>query len=246
MSEALFRFYGNLNDFLPRVRRGVAFAHSFGARAAVKDVIESFGVPHPEIDLLIAGNSSIDFAYHLQGGDRIAAYPLFRGLDIAAISRVRPPALGEVRFVLDTHLGRLAAYLRLAGFDCLYANDWDDEHLAQISASDRRILLTRDAGLLKRSIVVYGYWMRETNPRRQLAEISTRLDLVSRAHPFRRCLRCNALIEPVPKAIVLDRLPPRTRRHYDQFYRCAGCGRVYWKGAHYEEMRAVLKVVSSE
>lgn len=245
VTKVSFRFYGNLNDFLPHERRGVAFVHAFNGRVAVKDVIESLGVPHPEIDLLIAGTRSIEFSYHLQDGDRIAAYPLFRGLDVADISLVRPPALDDLRFVLDTHLGRLAAYLRLAGFDCLYANDSDDQRLAEISSTERRMLLTRDAGLLKRSIVTYGYWMRETNPRRQLAEISTRLDLASRAQPFRRCLRCNALIEPVPKAIVLDRLPPRTREHYDEFYRCAGCGRIYWKGAHYGEMIAVLQVVSS-
>jgi hypothetical protein len=246
MSHAIFRFYGNLNDFLPPARRGVPFTHTFSARVAVKDLIESIGVPHTEIDLLIAGTVPIDFSYHVEDGDRIAAYPWFYGLDVTPVSLVRPPALEDLRFVLDTHLGRLAAYLRLAGFDCLYANDWTDGRLAHISSSERRMLLTRDAALLKRSIVIYGYWMRETNPRRQLAEISARLDLASRAQPFCRCLRCNALIEPVSKATVLDRLPPRTREHYHEFYRCSGCDRVYWKGAHYLEMRALLQVVSSE
>ena len=240
MSEAVFRFYGELNDFLPPARRQVAFVHTFGAAVTVKDVIESLGVPHTEIDLLLEGTVPIDWAHRLDQGDRIAAYPWFRALDVASVSLVRPPALADLRFVLDTHLGRLAAYLRLAGFDCLYGNDWDDQRLAEISGSDRRMLLTRDAGVLKRRVVTYGYWLRETNPRRQLAEISSRLDLAARAQPFRRCLRCNTLVEPVAKASVLDRLPPRTRDHYDEFWRCAGCGRVYWKGSHYRWMLALL------
>ena len=243
MSRAIFRFYGNLNDFLPPARRGVPFTHIFGARVAVKDLIESIGVPHTEVDLLIAGTAPIDFSYHVEDGERIAVYPRFCDVDVTAVSLVRPPALEDLRFVLDTHLGRLAAYLRLAGFDCLYANNWTDERLAQISSGERRMLLTRDAALLKRSIVTYGYWVRETNPRRQLAEMSARMDLASRAQPFCRCLRCNAPIEPVSKASVLDRLPPRTRQHHHEFYRCSGCDRIYWKGAHYCWMRSLLDVM---
>jgi uncharacterized protein with PIN domain len=241
VSEAIFRFYGSLNDFLPPARRQLSFTHAFDGRVSIKDVIESFGVPHPEIDLVIAGGTPVSFSYHLQLGDRVAVYPLFCALDVGAISLVRPPALRDLRFVLDTHLGRLAAYLRLAGLDCVYSNHCDDEELAEISSRETRVLLTRDAALLKRTIVEYGYWVRETNPRRQLAEIFSRFDLASRARPFRRCLRCNALIEAVPKAGVVDRLPPRTREHCHEFYRCPGCGRIYWKGSHYEWMRRLIE-----
>ena len=240
MPEATFRFYGNLNDFLPPEKRAVSFIHTFTSRATVKDVIESIGVPHTEVDLLVAGSDSIAFNHHFQDGARIAVYPTFRSLDVEALSLVRPPTLGDVRFVLDTHLGRLAAYLRLAGFDSLYGSDWDDQRLADIASAEQRILLTRDSALLKRSIVSHGYWVRETSPRRQLAEIANRFDLADRLQPFRRCLRCNALIEPVAKTKVLDRLPPRTRECYDEFYECGGCHRVYWKGAHYEDMMAVV------
>ena len=246
MSEAIFRFYGSLNDFLPPARRQLPFEHAFDGRVSIKDAIESLGVPHPEIDLVIAGGTSVSFSYHLQPGDRVAVYPVFRQLDVAGISLVRPPALSDLRFVLDTHLGRLAAYLRLAGLDCVYSNHCRDEELADISSRETRVLLTRDAALLKRTIVEYGYWVRETNPRRQLAEIFGRFDLVSRAQPFRRCLRCNGLIESVPKAAVVDRLPPRTREQYHEFYRCPGCGRIYWKGSHYEWMRRLVEEISRQ
>ncbi len=240
MPDAIFRFYGNLNDFLPAARRSVAFAHTFTGRVSVKDAIESFGVPHPEIDLLLANGVPIEFSHRLRPGDRIAAYPAFGHLDIGATSLVRPPPLDGLRFVLDTHLGRLAAYLRLVGFDTIYGHDWDDERLAETSSRERRMLLTRDAGLLKRSIIDYGYWVRQTQPRLQLAEISGRLDLSASARPFCRCLRCNTLVTRAAKSEVLDRLPPRTREHYDEFWICGGCGRVYWKGGHYRRMLDVL------
>ncbi len=240
MPDAIFRFYASLNDFLSPSRRVVAFSHRFDNRATVKDVVESLGVPHPEVDLLTVNGVPVDFSYHLQAGDRVGVFPLFASLDVEAISLVRPARLDEFRFVLDTHLGRLAAYLRLAGFDTLYGNDWDDQRLAGISSRERRILLTRDTALLKRSIVTYGYWLRETNPRRQLTEVSNRLGLVPRMHPFRRCLRCNSVIERVAKAAIADRLPSRTRARYDEFHRCPGCGGIYWKGSHYEWMRKLL------
>jgi uncharacterized protein with PIN domain len=170
----------------------------------------------------------------------VAVYPQFRELAAGAVSLVRAPGLDQLNFVLDTHLGRLTAYLRLAGFDCLYSNVSEDEELATISSRQKRMLLTRDAALLKRAIVEYGYWVRSTDPRRQLVEVSRRFDLAPRAQPFRRCLCCNALIEEVAKAAIADRLPPRTRAHYHEFYRCPGCDRIYWKGAHWEGMKELV------
>jgi hypothetical protein len=168
MQVAYFRFYGSLNDLLPPVRQGVTFTHSFAGRVSVKDMIESLGVPHPEIELILANGEAIDFAYLVQDGDRLSVYPFFKSLDLFPLLRVRPEPLDEPRFVLDTHLGRLAAYLRLLGFDTCYRNDYPDDELAHIASTEKRILLTRDRGLLKRSAVIHGYCVRNTSPRRQL------------------------------------------------------------------------------
>jgi hypothetical protein len=159
---AWFRFYAELNDFLPPARRMTAFEHPFLDAAPVKDMIESFGVPHTEIDLILANGASVDFAYLVQDGDHISVYPVFEALDITPVLRLRPQPLRESRFVLDAHLGRLAGYLRMAGFDTLYRNDFTDPELAYISHDEHRILLTRDIGLLKRSMVTHGYFVRET------------------------------------------------------------------------------------
>ncbi len=242
-----FRFYGELNDFLPAARRHRAFDHSLAqrgselpVRVSIKDAIESLGVPHPEIDLLLVGGRPVDFSYQPLPGDRIAVYPRFRDLDVRGLSIVRPPALDAPRFVLDAHLGRLTAYLRLAGLDCHYSNSAGDEELAAISSTEKRVLLTRDVALLKRSVVEYGHWVRNTDPRRQFGEIADQFALRRHARPFSRCVHCNALLEPVSREAVYDRLPPRTREHYREFHRCPGCARVYWKGGHYERIRKMI------
>lgn len=246
MKQAYFRFYAELNDFLPLGRRQTTFVHSFDIRASVKDMIESFGVPHTEVDLILVQGKSVDFSYVVQDADRISVYPVFESIDIGSLTRVRPRPLREVRFVLDTHLGRLAAYLRLAGFDTLYRNDYRDEELAGVSSREGRILLTRDQGLLKRGAVTHGYSVRETTPRRQLVEVLRRFDLFERVKPFERCLRCNGLLASVPKAAVVDRLPPRTRQLYHEFHRCRACERVYWKGSHYSRLESFLERILDE
>jgi uncharacterized protein with PIN domain len=230
------RFYAELNDFLPPRRRQVAFEHVLNERASVKHVIETLGAPHPEVDLILVNGESVDFTYLVRDGDRISVYPVFESVDISPLVRVRPRPLREPRFVLDTHLGKLATSLRMLGFDTLYRNDYRDQALADLSRRERRILLTRDRGLLKRSAVSHGYLVRETDPRAQLAEVVRRFDLAGMIEAFRRCMRCNGALEPVAKAVIQDRLLPKTRQYYDDFSICHDCNRVYWKGSHHEDM----------
>jgi uncharacterized protein with PIN domain len=241
LAQALFRFYAELNDFLPVERRFVEFAQDFLDIATVKDRIESLGVPHTEVDLILVNGNPVDFTYRVADGDRISVYPVFEAFDIAPVTRLRPEPLRDPRFVLDIHLGRLAAYLRLIGFDTLYRNCYADEQLAAISRDEHRILLTRDVGLLKRSAVTHGYFVRQTEVARQISAVVARFDLCRRVRPFTRCLRCNTPLEDVDKASVAAELPPRTAELYTEFRRCPRCRRVYWKGGHYRRMRLILE-----
>ncbi|MBN1220287.1 MAG: Mut7-C ubiquitin/RNAse domain-containing protein [Anaerolineae bacterium] len=243
MKQAYFRFYAELNDFLPPPKRQRRFSQPFEISPSVKDMIESLGVPHTEVDLILANEQSVDFSYLVQDGDRISVYPVFESLDIGPLMRVRPQPLRETRFVLDVHLGRLATYLRMFGFDTLYRNNYDDDELARVSSEEGRILLTRDRGLLKRSIVTHGYCLRTTNPREQLVEILRRFDLFEAVRPFQRCLHCNGLLQPVNKADIGHRLLPKTRQYYDEFRRCPTCDRLYWKGTHYQRMQQFIDSV---
>jgi len=241
--RAVFRFYEELNDFLPPGLRKAAFTHEFQRRASIKDMIEALGVPHPEVELIIVNGESVGFDYIVRDGDRIAVYPVFESLDITDQLRVRRRPLRELRFVLDGHLGTLARYLRLCGFDTLYRNDYGDEELAAISADQARILLTRDRNLLKRSIITHGYCVRHDDPRDQLAEVFRRFDLYDAAQPFTRCTHCNGILQDVEKSEVEHRLEPLTRRYYDLFRRCRDCDRLYWRGSHVEPMEALIESV---
>ncbi|MGD8586122.1 MAG: Mut7-C RNAse domain-containing protein [Chloroflexota bacterium] len=241
MPQVFFRFYAELNDLLPAEKRQLTFAQSFKDRVTVKHLIESLGVPHAEVDLILIDGRPVGFDHIVAEGERISVYPVFESMDVGEVSRLRPRPLRESRFVLDTHLGQLASYLRLLGFDTLYRNDFEDPELARISQAEKRILLTKDRGVLKRKIVTHGYVVRETEPARQLVEVVDRFDLRGQFRPFTRCLRCNGLIESVDKAAVVDQLPADTRRYYDEFRRCASCGQVYWQGSHYQRMVAFLR-----
>jgi uncharacterized protein len=243
MKQAYFRFYAELNDFLPPWRRMVPFASSFETSGSVKDMIEALGVPHTEVDLILVNGNSVDFSYAVQNGDYISVYPVFESIDIKPLLRVRPEPLREIRFVLDTHLGRLAGYLRMMGFDTLYRNDYQDEELVRVSTSDRRLLLTRDRGLLKRRAVTRGYFVRATEPRRQVVEVLRRFDLHGATAPFARCLRCNGLLQMAEKRLIQDRLPPKTKQYFDDFRVCEACDRIYWKGSHYQRMQRLIEHV---
>ena len=242
-AESFFRFYAQLNDFLPAAKRQIAFSHSFQGRVSIKHLIEALGVPHPEIDLVLVNGQSVGFSYLVQDGDWISVYPAFESIDTTPLVRVRPQPLREPRFVLDTHLGRLAAYLRMLGFDTLYRNDYADEELAQITSREARILLSRDRGLLKRCVVTHGYCVRESASRRQLVEVLRRFDLFQAVTPFVRCIRCNGSLQPIAKEAIIHRLPPKTRQYYDEFRVCHGCDRIYWKGSHYQRMQQFIEGV---
>ncbi len=241
MAWAVVRFYAELGDLLAPERRGREFRRSFVVGTSVKDLIEGLGVPHTEVDLVLVDGESADLSHVLRGGERVSVYPVFESLDIGAVTRVRPVPLRCTRFIADVHTGRLAAYLRLAGFDTLYRNDWQDAALVETALAERRIILTRDRGLLMRAAVTHGHLVRDTQPRAQLAEVLQRFDLWGSLVPFTRCMVCNGRVIRVPKEDVVTRIPPRTARHYQEFWRCSGCGRVYWRGAHYRSLCRLIE-----
>lgn len=243
VNHANFRFYAELNDFLPPARRSVSSIHKFEFPSSAKDMIESLGVPHTEIGLIAVNGMLGNFGHIVQNGDCVAVYPTFRSISIPREFQLRPP-LPEARFVADVHLGRLASYLRMLGFDTVYRSGADDGELAHTSSTENRILLTRDRGLLKRGEVVYGYFVRETQVRMQLLEIVRRFDLAKGSKPFSRCLRCNATLEAIEKDAIKDRLLAATRRHFEKFTQCRSCRRVYWGGSHYLRMLQIVEEVT--
>jgi uncharacterized protein len=153
--------------------------------------------------------------------------------------------------VADGHLGKLAHNLRLLGLDTAYERDADDCRILEIMAAEDRALLTRDRRLLMHSIVRHGYCPRSTDAEEQTREVLRRFRLTGDSGhptPYTRCLRCNALLQSVPKSEVLDPLSaePLTLRYYHDFRRCTGCGRIYWPGTHIDKLAARLARVTGE
>ncbi len=238
--QAFFRFYEELNDFLPGYRKMAEFPYPFTGNPSVKDAIESIGVPHVEVDLILADGKSVGFAYKLRNNERISVYPVFETLDISDVQRLRASPLRDPKFILDVHLGRLAKYIRLCGFDGRYEKDLTDREIVAISLSQERIILTRDRGLLKAKNITHGLWIRSGKPVEQLREVMKRLDLVNKLQPFTRCMECNGEIVSIASEEIKQQLPERTKEFYMDFRRCTLCGRIYWEGSHFERMKKFL------
>lgn len=235
------RFYAELGDLLPPERRGREFEHVCAPGDTVKDIIEGLGVPHTEVDLILVNGISVDFDRRVSPGERVSVYPVFEAFDISTVSSVRAEPLRVPKFAADVHLGKLTRFLRIAGFDTAYRNDWADAELVEAAVAERRIILTCDRRLLMRSTVTHGYLVREREPREQLTEVLEHFDLWSAVQAFSRCPICNRGVEPVPRAEVVSELPPGTAATYDEFRRCTGCGQVYWRGAHYPSLGELLE-----
>jgi len=240
MVTATFRFYAELNDFLPPARRTREFASPCARAATTKHMIEALGVPHTEVDLVLVNGASAGFDRLLDDGDRVAVYPKFEAFDITPLLRVREKPLRDTRFVADAHLGGLAHLLRMAGFDTLYDNHYHDDEIERLAHQEGRIVLTRDRDLLKRRSVTHGCYVRALHTEAQFREVFERLDLARSARPFTHCLSCNGRLRPIAKADVEAGLPPRVRERYERFTTCDGCHRVFWEGTHWQRMRRVL------
>jgi uncharacterized protein with PIN domain len=241
--RARIRFYAELNDFLPEDLRYSTVDHEFDLSSTVKDVIEGIGIPHTEVDLIVVDGRSVDFSHRVQDGELISVYPMFESVDISPVVRLRPEPLRNTCFVVDANLGQLATYLRLFGFDTLYRNDYDDAELVDISLQERRLLLTRDVGVLKRRDLTHGYFVRGAEPRDQILEVVSRFDLFDQVVPLSRCPNCNGELVEVSKEEAMEHIRPGTRAAYDDFRACTDCGQIYWEGAHHARIGELLEEV---
>ena len=241
MAEITLTFHGNLPKLLVQRSAGSPLVrHTLERRASVKDVVESFGIPHPEVGLLKINGRQIGFDALVGDRDDIGIWPLTPPCDVLTPTVLRPEPLARISFIVDINVAKLAGLLRMAGFDTRHDPDLTDSDLAETAAAEKRILLTRDRSLLKRRNVTFGHLVRTIEPRQQWLEIIQLYGLAGMLQPFSRCLRCNGRLVPVDKKTILHRLEPLTIKYYDSFHRCADCGRIYWPGSHRERMDADL------
>jgi uncharacterized protein len=237
-------FHGDLNFFLGSRTRSASIKRHLAEKTSVKDVIESCGVPHPEVDLILVNGGPVEFDYRLQFSSDVEVFPV--GVQLTRFKKNRLQSQNWKWFIVDGHLGKLARNLRLLGFDVAYDRQAQDRRLLQAMASENRALLTRDRRLLMHSIVRHGYCPRSQSADAQTIEVVRRFDLFDSMAPFTRCLRCNALLKEVAKGDVIEKLEPLTKIYYEQFRRCTGCGQIYWAGSHFTKLQKRLDAIRAQ
>lgn len=239
--EFTFRFYAELNDFMPPGRKQKAFVQSFKTPITVRETIESLGIPLSEVDMILVNKISVDLEHKLKECDYISVFPVFESMDVSATTKVRKTALRTSIFVLDAHLGKLAKYLRMLGFDTLYRSDIDDNEIISVSRKENRIILTRDKLLLKSKEVSHGYFVRSIEKHEQLREVVKKFDLNSQFKSFTRCMTCNTILVKVDKEEIHNKVDKDIFRIFNEFYYCKHCDKVFWKGSHFMRMEAYIR-----
>jgi uncharacterized protein with PIN domain len=237
------RFHGDLSVFLGSKAGDAVIERRLAEKTSIKDVIESCGVPHPEVDLILVDEQTVGFDHALANDTDVEVFPV-ENRDTDRTEK-QLQTIGIVRFVADGHLGGLTRNLRLLGFDVAYRQNADDRELLEVMVRENRALLTRDRRLLMHAIVQHGYWPRSQNADEQTIEVVRRFDLSELIAPFTRCLRCNAPLEEAAKADIIDKLEPLTKIYYDQFRRCPDCKQIYWSGSHFPKLQKRIEEIRS-
>ena len=224
-------FHGKLKEF-PGVRGDKSeFYYRFFGKHAVKDAIEALGVPHAEVGKILTNGEEAGFDYKIKHQDYVQVYPVnFKYSNISI----------PETFILDVHLGTLCKYLRMMGFDTVYDNHFDDPEIIEIAKNENRIILTRDIGILKNKQVKFGYWLRSQNSELQLEEVLNHFNLKDKIRPFTRCIACNGTIKKVDKNEIIHRLKPLTKKYFTLFFQCCNCGKIFWEGSHFENMKKII------
>ncbi len=237
------RFRGDLDFFLRSKTRNRTVERSLSEKTSVKDVIESCGIPHPEVDTIQLNGQSVGFGHTVASDADVEVFPVQSRDTIPAEKHLQTSLL--FIFVADVHLGRLTRNLRLLGFDVAYDREANDRQLLDLMARENRVLLTRDRRLLMHAIVQHGYSPRSQNAEEQTIEVVRRFRLLDLIAPFTRCLRCNARLQRTAKSDVIEELEPLTKIYYKEFRRCPGCGQIYWAGSHFEKLKKRIRTIQT-
>ena len=230
-----------LRDLLRHGFEGDSIEYRLDRRASVKDIVESLGIPHTEIGAIEVADRPVNFSFIPAPEQKLRVFEVASPFNVTRPSILRPEPLPMIRFVVDVNVGRLAALLRMTGFDTAYDNGMDDTKIADLACTENRVVLTRDRALLKRCKIVFGRLIRAVQPDDQLLETLQIFGLTGPFRLFSRCMACNGTLEPVEKSVVLHRLEPKTKKYFNTFKKCPGCDRIYWRGSHYDAMAARLE-----
>jgi uncharacterized protein len=234
--DVYIRLYEELNVFLEPFRQKKDFNVQIESNTLIHNLLEKLKIPLSQVDLILVNGESVDFDVQLHDGDRISVYPVFETLNIDSITRLRKKSLRHLRFICDVHLGKLAKYMRMCGFDVFYSNNLLDHLIIQMSDETKSIILTKNKELFKTKQPSRAYLVKQSDSKMQLFEIISYFDLKTSIEPFSRCTKCNLTVQPVDKNSIEKQVPSPVLKMHKSFMKCYGCNRIYWQGSHYMSM----------
>lgn len=223
MAKGTFRFYEELNDFLPRHLKKVDIETETIGKRSVKETIKGFGVPPSTVDLVLVNGQPVDFDYIFKHGDRVSVYPVFEKLNIRNVSLLRKFPLRRVRFIADVDLHDMVQLMRMLGFDTTFNVNYSVPDIVETSGKENRIILTKQKDLLKSDSVTHAVQVCSGPAAKQVCHLMDDLDIEDRVNPFSRCIRCNTRLENRQTNAILDRISPETDRIFEKYLHCRSC-----------------------
>jgi uncharacterized protein with PIN domain len=151
-----------------------------------------------------------------------------------------------MKFIVDCMLGKLAKWLKILGFDALFFNKIEDDDLLSRARKEKRILLTRDTGLIEKAKDVETLFLESEEWRDQVKQVLNKFSLWERVNPHTRCIDCNVELKDLAKKDAKNLVTPFVYKHADSFALCPGCGRVFWRGSHFKDMEFKIEEILKE
>lgn len=239
-----FIIHGKLKSFLAKSAVKKPIDLVWEEHRSLKDWIESLQIPHTEIGRISVNSKNASLNERLQNKDIVEVFEIEGPYDPRKISQQQEKLLPEIKFIADVHLGKLVRYLRILGLNCSYEAPWDDNILAEKSFKEKRIMLSRDVGLLQRKCISHGQFLYSDDPVEQAKEILQRYEIYDQCKAMSRCVSCNSYMHPVAKHKIEHLIEEGTKNTYDQFFQCESCSKVYWHGAHVKNILKTLKEIA--
>lgn len=235
------KFHHNLQELQKKNQAGQKIKYALTRRASLKDIIESLGIPHTEVAQTLLNNKELDFCFIPEGGEEIDILPFHDKRTVFSKTLLRPQPSSPMKFMVDINVQKIARNLRLIGIDTTMVPDLRLVAIAEVSASQKRILITRNRELLKCNKVIHGYLVRSDNPGIQLQEVVERYGLRTYVRAFTRCIICNGYLKYISKNTIYERLEPLTKKYFNSFKLCSNCGKIYWQGSHHKQLQSICR-----
>jgi uncharacterized protein with PIN domain len=156
---------------------------------------------------------------------------------------------GNLKFIVDHNVAKLARWLRMMGYNTIIFDQPDDWQMIRIALAENRVVITKDTGVMKRRVITSGklraLLVNSDDPEKQIQQVIKSFEL-DNYNPFSLCLECNVLLVLVQREEIKDRVPPYVYQTKSQFVECPVCHRVYWQGSHWEAMIQTLEKLQAD